>query len=70
MSITVTELSLAMDSDRLYWLTLLGGLVVPGASVTAVVREEELSTGTDWTVVRVAAIVGAGAIWVAGRWAR
>jgi|GEM_PF-7099731 len=41
------------------WLTLLGGVVVVGASVAAVVQDEELSGGADSPVVRGAAIGGA-----------
>jgi hypothetical protein len=41
------------------WLTLLGGFIVVGAAVAAVVREEDPSAGSDWTVARVAAIAGA-----------
>jgi len=41
------------------WLTLLGGLVVLGASVAAVARDEELSGRADSTLVRAAAIGGA-----------
>lgn len=47
------------DPDLGAWLTLLGGLVVVGASVAAVLQEEELSGGADSPLVRGAAIGGA-----------